>query len=108
MTAPIRFRFPHRWYNSLAMPASQSRFAERFPALQSPDFRRLWTGQIISAAGSQMQFAALNWQIYDLTGSPIALGGIGIVRVIPIVLFSLIGGTVADTYDRRRLMLVTQ
>ena len=60
--------------------------AETFPALQSPDFRNLWIGQVISAAGSQMQFAALNWLIYDLTGSPLALGGIGLVRVIPIVL----------------------
>lgn len=82
--------------------------AETFPALQSPDFRNLWIGQVISAAGSQMQFAALNWLIYDITGSPLALGGIGLVRVIPIVLFSLIGGTVADAYDRRKLLFITQ
>lgn len=55
-----------------------------------------------------MQFAALNWQIYDLTGSPLALGGIGLVRVIPIFLFSLLGGAVADAWDRRRLLLITQ
>ena len=81
---------------------------ERLPALQSPDFRNLWTGQVISAAGSQMQFAALNWLIYDITGSPLALGGIGLVRVIPIVLFSLIGGAAADAYDRRKLLFITQ
>lgn len=80
----------------------------RFPALQSADFRSLWLGQIISAAGSQMQFAALNWQIYALTGDPLYLGLIGLVRVVPILLFSLLGGTVADAHDRRRLMLVTQ
>lgn len=82
--------------------------ADRFPALASADFRRLWIGQIISAAGSQMQFAALNWQIYELTRSPVALGLIGLVRVVPIILFSLIGGTVADVYDRRKMMLMTQ
>ena len=82
--------------------------AARFPALSSPDFRNLWLGQIVSAAGSQMQFAALNWQIYDLTHSPVALGVIGLVRVIPIILFSLLGGTVADAYDRRKLLLATQ
>ncbi len=80
----------------------------RFAALASPDFRRLWIGQIISAAGSQMQFAALNWQIYALTGSPLALGGIGLARVIPIIFFSLLGGAVADSRDRRKLLLGTQ
>jgi MFS family permease len=80
----------------------------RFAALQSPDFRNLWFGQIFSAAGSMMQFAALNWQIYDLTRSPVALGAIGLVRVVPIVLFSLIGGALADAYDRRKLLLMTQ
>lgn len=89
------------------MPVS-SAVRERFSPLESPDFRNLWLGQIISAAGSQMQFAALNWQIYDITHSPVALGAIGLVRVIPILLFSLLGGTAADAYDRRRLLLITQ
>jgi MFS family permease len=80
----------------------------RFPALQSRDFRNLWIGQIISAAGTMMQMAALNWQIYDLTGSPVALGALGLVRVLPILFFSLLGGTVADVHDRRKLMLLTQ
>jgi MFS family permease len=55
-----------------------------------------------------MQFAALNWQIYDLTHSPLALGAIGLVRIIPILCFSLLGGTAADTYDRRKMLLITQ
>lgn len=80
----------------------------RFPALLSPDFRRLWVGQIVSAAGSQMQFRALDWQVYELTGDPAKLGAIGLVRVIPIILFSLIGGAVADAYDRRKLLIGTQ
>jgi MFS family permease len=81
---------------------------ERLPALQSSDFRNLWLGQIISAAGSQMQVAALHWQIYVLTGSPLALGGIGLVRILPIICFSLLGGVAADTFDRRRTLLITQ
>lgn len=80
----------------------------RFPALQSVGFRRLLIGQMVSASGSMMQMAALNWQIYDLTGSPAALGAIGLVRVIPIILFSLLGGAVADMQDRRKLLLITQ
>jgi MFS family permease len=84
------------------------RFAGRFPALASADFRRYWLGQIISAAGSQMQVAALNWQIYEIAHSPIALGLIGLMRVVPIIIFSLLGGAIADVYDRRKLLIATQ
>jgi MFS family permease len=87
--------------------ASQS-IANRYPALQSHDFRLLWFGQFVSNTGSQMQIVALNWQIYVLTHSAIALGLIGLVRVIPIIIFSLIGGAVADAYDRKKIMYVTQ
>ncbi len=55
-----------------------------------------------------MQFVALNWHIYELTHSPIALGLIGLVRVVPIVGFSLLAGLIADATDRRKLMMVTQ
>jgi MFS family permease len=90
-------------------PGRLRRFASgRFPALASRDFRLLWLGQGISAIGSMMQGAALNWQIYDLTGSYVALGLTGLFRVGPIVLLSLIGGTVADAWDRRKVMLTTQ
>ena len=65
-------------------------------------------GQIISVIGSQMQMAAINWHIYLLTGSPLALGLVGACRAVPIILCSLMGGVVADVVDRRRLMMVTQ
>jgi MFS family permease len=55
-----------------------------------------------------MQSAALLWQIYALTHSKYALGYIGLARVIPLVLFALVGGVVADALDRRRLMLLSQ
>jgi MFS family permease len=80
----------------------------RFPALRSRDFRLLWMGQMVSMAGSQMQQWTLNWQLYDLTGSAMALGTLGLVRIVPMALFALAGGTVADAVDRRRMMLMTQ
>ena len=80
----------------------------RFPALRSYNFRLLWLGQGISAIGSMMQVWAINWQLYALTHHPLALGLVGLFRVIPIIVFSLIGGTVADVWDRRKVMLVTQ
>jgi MFS family permease len=55
-----------------------------------------------------MQTVALHWPVYVLTGSPLALGALGLTRVVPIVLFSLWGGLAADRLDRRRVMLATQ
>jgi len=55
-----------------------------------------------------MQQVAINWHVYILTNSPVALGLIGLMRVIPIIVFSLIGGVMADAHDRRRVMIVTQ
>lgn len=79
-----------------------------FSSLRHRDFRLLWMGQIVSVTGSQMQLAAINWHIYLLTGSPLALGLVGACRAVPIILCSLMGGVVADVVDRRRLMIVTQ
>lgn len=79
-----------------------------FSSLRHRDFRLLWSGQVVSVIGSQMQLAAINWHIYLLTGSPLALGIVGACRAIPIILCSLAGGVLADVVDRRRLMMVTQ
>src|SRR5438477_10133475 len=79
-----------------------------FSSLRHRDFRLLWMGQIVSVTGSQMQMAAINWHIYLLTGSPLALGLVGACRAVPIILCSLMGGVVADVVDRRRLMMMTQ
>ena len=66
-----------------------------YHALRHPEFRRLWVTQLVSLIGSQMQVVALNWHVYLLTHSALALGFVGLTRVIPIVLFSLGGGLVA-------------
>ncbi|HBY98279.1 MAG: MFS transporter [Ardenticatenaceae bacterium] len=97
----------------------------RLVALHYRDFRLLWFGQLVSTSGSMMQVAAINWHIYQLIGNrslalvflghtirlnsgAIALGGVGMARFIPIVIFALMGGVFADARDRRRLMMVTQ
>jgi MFS family permease len=79
-----------------------------FIALRHRDFRLLWLGQLVSGTGSQMQLVAINWHVYILTKSPLALGIVGLVRVVPIIVCSLVGGVVADAVNRKRLMLVTQ
>src|SRR5438093_398087 len=79
-----------------------------FTSLRHRDFRLLWMGQIVSVTGSQMQLATINWHIYLLTRSALALGLVGACRAVPIVFCSLMGGVVADVIDRRRLMITTQ
>jgi MFS family permease len=80
----------------------------RFGALHFRDFRLFFIGMLVSQVGSQMQLMALNWHIYLLTKSPLALGFIGLARILPIIAFALFGGVFADANDRRRVLLVTQ
>jgi len=79
-----------------------------FTALKHRDFRLLWLGQIVSVTGSQMQSVAINWHVYLLTKSALALGLVGLFRGAPIIVCSLVGGVVADAVNRKRLMIVTQ
>src|SRR5437870_9786731 len=79
-----------------------------FSSLRHRNFRLLWMGQLVSVTGSQMQLVAINWHIYLLTHSALALGLVGAFRAVPIILCSLLGGVVADVTDRRKLMMTTQ
>jgi MFS family permease len=80
------------------------------PALRHKRYLYLWLGLLISIAGSQMQLSALFWHIRVLTGSPqpLALGGIGLARILPVIVFSFLGGPVADTLNRRLILYITQ
>jgi MFS family permease len=79
-----------------------------YHALRHRDFRRLWAAQLVSITGSQMQMVALHWHVYVLTKSPLALGMVGLTRVLPIIVFSLWGGIVADRADRKKVMFAAQ
>jgi MFS family permease len=95
--------------------AARERVARRitvsFPALRHRDFTLLWLGQLLSFSGSRMQTAAILWHV-SLLAEPgrkgIALGLVGAVQVVPIIVFSMLSGVVADALDRRRVMLATQ
>ena len=78
------------------------------PSLKHKKFFYLWLGQLISITGTQMQLWALFWHVNQLDENPIALGGIGVARFLPVVIFSLIGGVLADSMDRRKVMFATQ
>src|SRR5579859_4825274 len=80
-------------------------------ALRYSNYRLLWFGQLVSFSGSMMQNAAILWHVSLLVPDNqkgIALGLVGLVRVLPIIIFSLVGGVVADAVDRVRLLLITQ
>jgi len=78
------------------------------PALKHRRFFYLWLGLLISVAGTQMQIWAIFWHIRELTKEPIALGGVGLARILPVIIFSLIGGALADSLNRTRILFITQ
>lgn len=79
-----------------------------FKALSHAPFRNIWLSMFISRIGTEMQNVGINWHVYTLTKSPLALGLIGLFRIAPIIFFSLIGGVVADHVNRKKLLFITQ
>ena len=78
------------------------------PLRKYPDFRRLWTSGLISYFGSMITYVALPFQIKELTNSYIAVGLMGAVELIPLIVFGLYGGVLADKVDRRKMILYTE
>ncbi len=81
---------------------------KRFSALYNRDFRLFWLGQVISLSGTWMHSVAQGWLVYSLTKSPLYLGLVASCASLPILLFTLLGGSLADRYPRRNIVLVTQ
>lgn len=79
--------------------------ADVTPLRVSPAYRRLWAGLTVSNLGQQMAAVAVAVQVYRITGSSLAVGMTGAFAVVPLVVFGLYGGAIADVVDRRRLML---
>lgn len=78
------------------------------PLRASRDFRLLFFGQAATFFGSMMTFAVLPWQTYRLTGSSLVVGLLGVAEFVPILLMSLVGGALADSIDRRRMVRATE
>lgn len=84
-------------------------FAKQFaidisPLKRYPDFRNLWAAGLISFFGTMITMVALPYQIKELTNSYVAVGAIGAVELIPLIVFGLYGGVLADRYDRKKLI----
>ncbi|WP_246127573.1 MFS transporter [Amycolatopsis rhizosphaerae] len=74
--------------------------------LRLPPFRRLWIGSAVTAIGSQLTTVAVPKQVFDLTGSSGYVGLTGAVALVPLLVFGLWGGAIADTVDRRKLLII--
>ncbi len=79
-----------------------------FISLKNKQYSLFLLGFFVSQMGNQMQIVAVNWQIYQLTHSPFALGIVGLAGFFPLLFFSIFGGLTADRMDRKMLLLITQ
>ncbi len=91
-------------------PVRRSRLSRIGPdtrPLGVPAYRRLFLGQVTTVVGAALTAVAVQQQIYDITGSSAWVGIASLVALVPLVVFGLIGGAIADTYDRRILLMIT-
>ena len=88
-------------------PAARRRFAIDTTPLREKPFRRLWTGQTITVVGAQMTLTVVPFQVFTVTHSSLAVGLTSIVALVPLIVFGLLGGAIADAVDRRVLLLIT-
>ncbi|MBI1324101.1 MFS transporter [bacterium] len=79
-----------------------------FQAFRVPCFARYWFGSAFAILGQQMVAVAIGWELYELTGSATVLGLVGFAQVLPVLLLALWSGSLADTFDRRVIVLIAQ
>lgn len=91
----------------IARPLWRRLVADTTPLRESPDYRRWWFGYSVSFTGTQLTQFAIPFQVYELTRSSLAVGAVGLVVLVPLVVMGLLGGAIADAMDRRKLTLVT-
>jgi MFS family permease len=76
--------------------------------LHNRNYRLFWTGQLVSLTGGWMQRTAMAWLVIQITDSPLALGTVTFLQFLPMLLFALVGGVLADRFPKRQLLLGTQ
>ncbi len=89
-----------------AMPHMRTAPAQPTSLWHNRDFLLLWSGQIVSAIGSQVSLIAFPWLILALTGSPAQAGLIAAIRTLPYLLFGLPAGALIDRWNRKRVMIL--
>ena len=106
----------NRMHNRIRLTAGGDRRLDRGAAatvrlladttpLQNPNFRRLWLAGIVTVIGGQLSVVAVPQQIFEITRSSAFVGLTGVFALVPLIVFGLWGGALADVMDRRRLMI---
>jgi len=90
--------------NAPAVPASAT--YDPYAVLRNRDLLLYLTGRFVASLGQQMLTLAVGWELYERTNSALALGLVGLTQMVPMVLFTLPAGHVADNYDRKRIILL--
>lgn len=88
-------------------PTSTQQRHDPYAALRSRDFRLLVSGTFLAVVGEQMLGVAIGWELYERTNAALALGLVGLVQVVPVVLLALPAGHLADQMDRRRIAIAS-
>ena len=91
--------------HTLPVPAERRIRIDLTPLRSSPQFRLLFAGGLVTYLGSMVTYVALPFQVAELTGSFVAVGLIGVAELVPLVIFGLYGGSLADRLDKRRLVV---
>jgi MFS family permease len=89
-------------------PVGNVSWRTTFRALRHRNYRLFFNGQLISLIGTWMQTTALSWYVYQITGSKFLLGAVSAVGSAPMMLFSIWGGSLADLYPKRDILVATQ
>ena len=75
--------------------------------LRQPDFRRLWLANIVTVIGAQLSIVAVPQQVFEITRNSAYVGLTGVFALVPLIVFGLWGGALADAFDRRKLLMIT-
>jgi MFS family permease len=94
---------PSRWHRALRAVAVDAGLLRR-----RRDYRLLMGGQVVSLAGSELTLVAIMFQTFQLTESSLAVGLLGVAEFVPILVLALVGGALADAFDRRRLVMLAE
>ncbi|MWB98987.1 MFS transporter [Agromyces seonyuensis] len=89
------------------IPPVKRRFVDLAPLRASPAFARLWIGTSISGIGAQLTIVAVGLQLFDMTGSTLAVALVGGIALLPMIVAGLWGGMLADAFDRKRVLIVS-
>src|SRR5213080_1919642 len=90
------------------VPVGEVSWRSTFRALRHRNYRLFFYGQLVSLIGTWLQQTAMSWFVYEITGSKFLLGAVSAVGSAPMMIFSLWGGSLADRYPKRSILIGTQ